>query len=62
MSRSPGVPTPDELETRIAELRAAVRRAMAAGDRARARELRAELRGAETAWDDAVLGDGTAPG
>lgn len=57
MSRSPGVPTPDELETRIAELRAAVRRAMAAGDRARARELRGELRRAEAAWDDAVLGD-----
>ncbi|NDU72830.1 hypothetical protein GWI34_09335 [Actinomadura sp. DSM 109109] len=61
MSRSPGVPTPDELETRITELRAAVRRAMAAGDRARARELRAELRGAESAWDDAVLGEAPEP-
>ncbi|GGQ42228.1 hypothetical protein BKA00_001196 [Actinomadura coerulea] len=62
MSRSPGVPTPDELETRIAELRAAVRRAMASGDRARARELRGELRRAEAAWDDAVLGDTAGPG
>ncbi|TDC46973.1 hypothetical protein E1281_26940 [Actinomadura sp. KC345] len=60
MSRSPGVPTPDELETRITELRAAVRRAMAGGDRREARELRAELRGAEQAWDDAVLGEGGA--
>ncbi|MGI5202268.1 hypothetical protein ACQEU6_11910 [Spirillospora sp. CA-108201] len=57
MSRPPGASTPDELEARIARLRAAVRRAMAGGDRARARELRAELREAETAWDDAVLGD-----
>ncbi|RKS74255.1 hypothetical protein BZB76_2764 [Actinomadura pelletieri DSM 43383] len=57
MSRAPGVPTPDELETRITELRAAVRRAMATGDRRTARELRAELRAAERAWDEAVLGD-----
>ncbi|WP_207936501.1 hypothetical protein [Actinomadura sp. KC216] len=57
MSRPPGVPTPDELEARITELRAAVRRAMSAGDRQRARELRAGLRDAERAWDDAVLGD-----
>jgi hypothetical protein len=62
MSRSPGVPTPDELETRIAELRAAVRRAMAAGDRPGARELRAELRRTESAWDDAVLGNAAGPG
>ncbi|GAA0591159.1 hypothetical protein [Actinomadura livida] len=60
MFRSPGVPTPDELETRISELRAAVRRAVAAGDRSNARELRAELRRAEQAWDDAVLGEGGA--
>ncbi|MFI0373507.1 hypothetical protein ACH35V_37090 [Actinomadura sp. 1N219] len=59
MSRPPGVPTPDELEARITELRAAVRRAVAAGDRRKARELRAELRKAERAWDDAVLGDAT---
>ncbi|MEO3828355.1 hypothetical protein [Actinomadura sp. B10D3] len=58
MPRSPGVPTPDELEARIAELRADVRRAMASGDRDRARALRAELRRAESAWDDAVLGSG----
>ncbi|MGH3238927.1 MAG: hypothetical protein ACRDNL_01015, partial [Spirillospora sp.] len=57
MPRPPGVPTPDELEARISEVRAAVRRAIAAGDRQRARELRAELRDAERAWDDAVLGD-----
>ncbi|TDC87362.1 hypothetical protein [Actinomadura sp. 7K507] len=62
MSRSPGVPTPDELETRITELRAAVRRAVSSGDRREARELRAELRGTEQAWDDAVLGDGGATG
>ncbi|MFC4050103.1 hypothetical protein ACFOY4_10445 [Actinomadura syzygii] len=61
MFRSPGVPTPDELEARITELRAAVRRAMAAGDRDGARGLRAELRDAERAWDDAVLGDAPAP-
>ncbi|MFA1544213.1 hypothetical protein [Actinomadura monticuli] len=61
MSRSPGRPSPDELETRIGELRAAVRRAMAAGDRRRARDLRAELRGAEQAWDDAVLGEPAPP-
>ncbi|WP_067891777.1 hypothetical protein [Actinomadura chibensis] len=61
MFRSPGVPTPDELEARITELRAAVRRAMAAGDRDGARGLRAALRDAERAWDDAVLGDAPAP-
>ncbi|TDD67936.1 hypothetical protein [Actinomadura rubrisoli] len=58
MPRSPGVPTPDALEARIAELRAAVRRAMAAGDRTSARGLRADLRRAEREWDEAVLGDG----
>ncbi|NKZ03373.1 hypothetical protein [Actinomadura latina] len=57
MPRPPGVPTPDELETRITELRAAVRRAMATGGRREARDLRAELRRAEKAWDDAVLGE-----
>jgi hypothetical protein len=45
---------PEELERRIDELRGAVRRAAAAGDRARARELRGELRAAESDWDDAV--------
>ncbi|WP_285700042.1 hypothetical protein [Actinomadura sp. NBRC 104412] len=60
MSTSPGVPSPEALEARIADLRAAVRRAMATGDRARARELRAELRRAEHAWDEAVLGENPA--
>jgi hypothetical protein len=46
--------SPEALERRIDELRAAVRRAAAAGDRALARELRAQLRGAESDWDDAV--------
>jgi hypothetical protein len=45
---------PDILERRIDELRAAVRRAVTAGDRARSRQLRADLRDAERAWDDAV--------
>ncbi|QKW35700.1 hypothetical protein HUT06_18000 [Actinomadura sp. NAK00032] len=53
-----GAPTPDELEARITELRAAVRRAVATGDRREARGLRARLREAEQAWDEAVLGDG----
>ncbi|WP_433478820.1 hypothetical protein ACQPZP_18315 [Spirillospora sp. CA-142024] len=57
MSRSPGMPSPDELETRISELRAAVRRAMSTGDRREARHLRTELRKTEKAWDDAVLGE-----
>ncbi|MFC4908458.1 hypothetical protein [Actinomadura gamaensis] len=55
MSGPPGS-SPDALEERIAELRAAVRRAVAGGDRESARRLRAELRRAEQAWDDAVLG------
>ncbi|WP_064744258.1 hypothetical protein [Actinomadura oligospora] len=55
MSGSPGS-SPDVLEERIAELRAAVRRAAAGGDRETARNLRAELRRAEQAWDEAVLG------
>ncbi|MEV5574561.1 hypothetical protein AB0L06_31390 [Spirillospora sp. NPDC052269] len=55
MSGSPGS-SPDVLEERIAELRAAVRRAAAGGDREAARSLRTELRRAEQAWDEAVLG------
>jgi hypothetical protein len=47
---------PEALERRIDELRADVRRAVAAGDRVRSRELRAELRAAEHAWDKAVAG------
>lgn len=46
----------DALEARIGELRAAVRRAIANGDRQAARVLRSELRRAEEAWDEAVLG------
>ncbi|MFC4127181.1 hypothetical protein [Nocardia rhizosphaerae] len=46
----------EELEARIAELRAEVRRAAAAGDRAAARQLRAQLRRTESAWDAVVLG------
>lgn len=44
----------ERLERRIDDLRAAVRRAVMAGDRAKARELRAELRQAEEAWEDAL--------
>jgi hypothetical protein len=44
----------DELEQQIESLRAAVRQAMSAGDRPRARALRAEIRALEDAWDDAV--------
>ncbi|GAA2124232.1 hypothetical protein [Actinomadura napierensis] len=61
MPPSPGVPAPDALEARIAELRAGVRRAMASGDRRTARELRADLRRAEQEWDTAVLGDAGEP-
>jgi hypothetical protein len=49
------VPTPVEaLERRIDELRSAVRQAVLAGDRSRARALRAELRRTEQEWDDAL--------
>ena len=44
----------EALERRIDQLRGALRRAAGTGDRARARALRAELRQAEHAWDDAV--------
>ncbi|MEV0706486.1 MULTISPECIES: hypothetical protein [Nocardia] len=46
-----------ELEDRIAGLRADVRRAASAGDRATARQLRAELRRVENLWETAVLGE-----
>ncbi|MFC4374309.1 hypothetical protein ACFO5K_09360 [Nocardia halotolerans] len=46
----------EALEARIAGLRAEVRRAAAGGDRALARQARAELRQAEAAWDAVVLG------
>ncbi len=47
---------PEMLERRIDELRVAIRQAVAAGDRVRSRKLRAELRAAERAWDEAVGG------
>ncbi|WP_460363827.1 hypothetical protein, partial [Actinocorallia lasiicapitis] len=47
--------SPDLLEQRIAELRSQVRRAVADGDRSVARQLRAELRRTEQAWDAAVM-------
>lgn len=50
-----GVPEKMErLEQRIEELRTAVRRAAVAGDRAKARALRADLRQAEHEWDEAL--------
>ncbi len=52
----------EELETRIAALRAEVRRAAASGDRAAARQLRTRLRQAESAWDAVVLGSAAEPG
>jgi hypothetical protein len=42
----------EALERRIDELRAAVRKAMTAGERERARELRGELRKAERQWEE----------
>ncbi|MEU4218190.1 hypothetical protein [Actinoplanes sp. NPDC026623] len=44
----------EALERRIDGLRAAVRKAVTAGERDRARELRAELRKAERQWEDAL--------
>lgn len=44
----------DALESRIAELRRAIRSALAAQDQERVRELRAELRRAERSWDALV--------
>jgi hypothetical protein len=44
----------EELEQRIKTLRAAVRQALAAGDRPRAQVLRADLRALEEAWDEAA--------
>ncbi|GGO63768.1 hypothetical protein [Nonomuraea cavernae] len=46
----------DELERRIDGLRAGVRKAMRVRDTVTARALRAELRGAERAWDSLVGG------
>jgi hypothetical protein len=51
----PNVADPIEaLERRLDQLRAALRRAVSTGDRILARALRAELRQAEHAWDDAL--------
>ncbi|MEW9550906.1 hypothetical protein [Nonomuraea sp. NPDC050783] len=47
----------DDLERRIDELRAGVRRAVRARDGAAARRLRAELRAAERSWDALVGGE-----
>ena len=44
----------EELERRIDELRAAVRKAVTAGERERANALRAELRKTERQWEDAL--------
>jgi hypothetical protein len=44
----------DALETRITELRRAIRGALAAGEQDRVRELRAELRRTERSWDALV--------
>jgi hypothetical protein len=44
----------EALERRIEKLRAEVRRAAVSGDGARARVMRAELREAEHAWDEAL--------
>lgn len=44
----------ENLERRIDDLRAAVRRAVIARDQPRTRGLRAELRGAERAWEQAL--------
>jgi hypothetical protein len=46
--------TAEALERRIDELRSAVRKAVTAGERDRARELRAELRKTERRWEDAL--------
>lgn len=47
-------PSIERLETRIDELRSAVRQAVVARESVRARKLRAELRRAERAWEEAL--------
>jgi hypothetical protein len=44
----------EALERRIGQLRSAVREAVLSGEKARARQLRAELRDAERGWEDAL--------
>ena len=51
----------DDLEQHIEQLRTQVRRAAMAGDPAKARELRVELRKAEREWDDALITLAPAP-
>jgi hypothetical protein len=51
---SPVGETIEAIERRIDELRGAVRGAVLAGDGARARALRADLKRAEQAWEDAL--------
>jgi hypothetical protein len=48
------VSTPESLERQIDELRVEIRRSLTGGDREHATELRARLREAEQAWDDAI--------
>lgn len=50
----PFVTDMDALEQRIDHLRAAVRRSVTAGDRAKANRLRAELRRVEVEWDAVI--------
>jgi hypothetical protein len=59
----------EAIEHRIGQLRSAVREAVLSGEKARARQLRAELREAERAWEDALAeaetgagAGGTGPG
>ena len=52
----------DALENRIAELRRAIRSALAAGEQDRVRELRAELRKTERSWDALVTPRGPSRG
>lgn len=49
-----GAETVEALERRIGQLRVAVREAVLAGDKARAKTLRAELKRAEQAWEDVL--------
>jgi hypothetical protein len=48
------VSTPEDLERQIDELRVAIRRALTAGDRRGAADLRTQLHAAEHAWEDAI--------
>jgi len=52
----------EALERRIGQLRVAVREAVLAGERARGRQLRADLREAEGEWERALAAAGPGPG